>query len=99
MLFEIVSKKWNELAAVEVGYLSWSKDNKYLYFDTFGTNPSVNRIGVRSRVVEKVVGLQDLHRVWGPYGPWSGLGPDDSILATRDVGSQEVYAVQLPKDE
>jgi eukaryotic-like serine/threonine-protein kinase len=99
MLFEIVSKKWNELAAVEVGYLSWSKDNKYLYFDTFGTNPSVNRIGVRSRVVEKVVGLQDLHRVWGPYGPWSGLGPDDSILATRDVGSQEVYAVQLPTDE
>jgi hypothetical protein len=96
LVFDTRTKKWNELAQVGVGYLSWSKDSKYLYFDTFGTQPSVQRIGIRDRVPEKMVSLEDLHRAWGTYGPWFGLAPDDSLLATRDIGSQEVYAIQWP---
>ena len=47
------------LAHVAVGYLCWSKDSKYLYFDTFGTQPSIERIGIHDTVPEKVVGLED----------------------------------------
>jgi serine/threonine protein kinase/Tol biopolymer transport system component len=97
LLFDTQSKKWNEMAHVEVGYLCWSKDSRYLYFDTFGAQPSVERIGVHEQVPEKVVSLEDLRRTWGPFGPWFGLGPDDSLLATRDIGSQEVYALQWPR--
>ena len=96
LLFDTQTKKWDELARVAVGYLCWSKDSKYLYFDTFGAEPSIDRVGLRSKVLEKVVGLEDLRRTWGPFGPWFGLGPDDSLLATRDIGSQEVYALQWP---
>jgi serine/threonine protein kinase/Tol biopolymer transport system component len=96
LLFDTQTGKWNGLAQVAVGYLCWSKNSKYLYFDTFGTQPSIERIGIHDTVPEKVVGLEDLRRIWGPFGPWFGLGPDDSLLATRDIGSQEVYAVQWP---
>jgi len=96
LLFDTQAKKWNEMAHIGVGYLCWSKDSKYLYFDTFGAQPSINRIGVHEHVPEKVVSLEGLRRTWGPFGPWFGLGPDDSLLATRDIGSQEVYALQWP---
>jgi serine/threonine protein kinase/Tol biopolymer transport system component len=96
LLFDRRTQKWKELAHVGVGYLSWAKDSKYLYFDTFGSNPSIYRIGILDRTLEKVVDLEDLHRVWGPYGPWFGLAPDDSLLVTRDIGSQEVYAIDWP---
>ncbi len=97
LLFDTKTESWAELAQVGVGYLCWSKDSRYLYFDTFGIDPSVDRIGLRDRITEKVVSLNSLHRAWGPYGPWFGLGPDDSMLATRDIGSQEVYAIQWPQ--
>jgi hypothetical protein len=42
------------------------------------------------------VDLGAVHRAWGPYGPWFGLGPDDSPLTTLEVGNQEVYAIQWP---
>ena len=96
LLFDTRTRKWDELARVGVGYLCWSKDSRYLYFDTFGAEPSIDRIGLREKVPEKVIGLEDLRRTWGPFGPWFGLGPDDSLLATRDIGSQEVYALQWP---
>jgi hypothetical protein len=34
----------------------------------------------------------------GVFGAWTGLTPDDSPLVVRDVGSQEIYAldVQFP---
>ncbi|MBZ5651334.1 MAG: serine/threonine-protein kinase, partial [Acidobacteriia bacterium] len=38
-LFDTKTGKWNDLAHVGVGYLCWSKDSKYLYFDTFGSQP------------------------------------------------------------
>lgn len=96
LLFDTKAKQWNELAEAQVGYLSWSTDSSYLYFDTFGAHPAISRIGIRDRQIENVASLENLHRVWGPYGPWSGLAPDDSPLATRDIGSQEIYAIQWP---
>ena len=96
LVFDIATRKWNELAQIGVGYLCWSKDSKYLYFDTFGSEPTIARIRIRDRIIEKVADLKDLHRAWGPYGPWFGLAPDDAILATRDIGSQELYGIQWP---
>ena len=27
------------------------------------------------------------------FGPWGGLTPDDSPLVSRDISSQEIYAL------
>jgi eukaryotic-like serine/threonine-protein kinase len=96
LLFDTQIKKWVELARLGVGYLNWSRDSKYLYFDTTGTASSIVRVRVPDGNMEKVVSLNGLRRAWGTYGPWSGLTPDDSPLATRDAGIQEVYAIEWP---
>ena len=31
----------------------------------------------------------------GAFGWWTGLGPDDSILALRDISQQELYALEM----
>ena len=96
LLFDTHSKKWAELARFGIGYLNWSQDSKYLYADTFGADPSVVRIGISGGISEKVVSLKQLRRAWGIYWAWSGLAPDNSPLATRDAGIQEIYAIQWP---
>jgi hypothetical protein len=27
------------------------------------------------------------------FGPWLGLGPDDSPLVLKDIGTQDIYAL------
>jgi Tol biopolymer transport system component len=96
LLFDISTRMWVPLAQAAIGYLNWSKDSNYLYFDTFGDAPSIVRIRVRGGTRETVASLKDLRRAWGRNGPWSGVAPDDSSLATRDAGSQEVYMIRWP---
>jgi Tol biopolymer transport system component len=96
LLFGILTRVWVPLAQAAIGYLNWSKDSNYLYFDTFGDAPSIVRIRVRDGTRETVASLKDLRRAWGRNGPWSGVAPDDSSLATRDAGSQEVYMIRWP---
>jgi hypothetical protein len=49
----------------------------------------------RLHKLERLTGLNDLGRLAGTIGPWTGLAPDDSPLALRDVGTQEIYALEL----
>ncbi len=34
MLFDFTTRKWSELVKMNVGFTNWSKDSKYVYFDT-----------------------------------------------------------------
>jgi serine/threonine protein kinase/Tol biopolymer transport system component len=100
MIFEFATQKWSELAREEVGWQNWSADGKYVYFDTgFGSDPAIFRVRITDRRLERIVSLKDFRRAVGTNGgPWSGLAPDGSPLLLRNVGTQEVYAldVELP---
>jgi hypothetical protein len=37
--------------------------------------------------------LKELGRLAGTFGPWTGLALDDSPLALRDIGTEEIYAL------
>jgi hypothetical protein len=77
-----------------MGYQNWSRDGKYLYFDsTVGGEAAFYRLRISDRKLERVGSLKDLGRRAGTIGPWTGLAPDDSPLALRDVGSQEIYGL------
>jgi hypothetical protein len=39
--------------------------------------------------------LKDFRRVVIPWNTWFGLAPDGSPLLMRDIGTQEVYALDL----
>jgi len=94
MLFDLRSNKWTRFVTPSISYLSWSRDGKYIYFDTYlESDPAVYRLGIEDRKLEWLASLKNLGRVGGTYGSWSGLTPDDSFLLTRDISSQEIYSI------
>ena len=94
MLFDRTNQQWTVLARIGIGFPSWSHDGQYLYFDSILTeDPAFFRVRISDRQLERLASLKDIHRLWGPNGEWSGLGPDDSLLVSRDIGSPEIYAL------
>jgi Tol biopolymer transport system component len=79
-----------------VGFTDWSRDGKYIYFDTgLSADPAIYRIRVADRKLERIASLRGFRRAVNAWTPWSGIAPDGSPLVLRDVSSQEVYALDL----
>ena len=95
MLFDFKTQKWTELAGTTNAYPNWSRNGNYLYFHTFGSEPAIYRVRISDHKLEKIVSLKGLRLTIGDFGTWCGLAPDDSPLVLRDVGSQEIYALDL----
>jgi Tol biopolymer transport system component len=94
MVFDRSNGHWTELVRMGIGYPSWSHDGQYLYFDSILTDdPAFYRVRISDHRLERLVSLKDVHRYWGRNAEWSGLGPDDSLLVTRNIGSPEIYAL------
>jgi Tol biopolymer transport system component len=94
MLFDIASQRWSELVKMPIGFPSWSRDGRYIYFDSiFSEDPAFYRVAIADRKLERLTGLSGVRRLWGEMGEWTGLAPDDSLLLTRDASHQEVYAI------
>ena len=84
-----------------IGYLAWSQDSSYVYFDTVQTqNPAYYRVRVKDAKLERIVDLNGFHAFPEQFGPgsWTGLGPNLTPLFVRDRSTQEIYALdwQLP---
>ena len=91
-VFDLPTRKWTELGTINVGYPSWSRDSKYVYFDSPGGDPGFYRVRVADHKLEKLLSLKNV-RFADAGNNWTGLAPDDSPLLLRDVGSQEIYAL------
>jgi serine/threonine protein kinase len=95
-LFDLTTHKAAVLATGN--FVNWipSKDLKYLYFTTGGEDPKAQRLRLSDRKIETIVDLQDVRRVIDPYfGTQIGLTPDGSVLLARDVGTQEIYSLEI----
>ena len=92
VLFDFQTQKWSQLANVRSAFMNWSRDGKYVYFLHWLDNPAVLRVRINDRKVERAWDLTNLTNT-GHVGPWLGLAPDDSPLLLRDIGTQDVYAV------
>jgi hypothetical protein len=67
-----------------------------VYFDTGSSrDPAIYRVRLGDHKLERVASLKDLRRVVTPFISWSGLTPDGFSLLMRDVGTQEVYALDF----
>jgi hypothetical protein len=94
-LFDFKTQQWVELANMTAAYTNWSRDGSYVYFHSFGSDPALYRVRITDHKLERIVGLKGVRLTIGFAGTWCGLAPDDSSLLLRDVGSQEIYALDL----
>jgi len=97
MLYDFATQKWDVLADMETDYPSWSQDSKCVYFnETQVKSLPVYKVCLADRKPQHIVDLRQAGRLaMGRFGWWTGLGPDDSILAARDIGTEEVYALKV----
>lgn len=96
MLFDFAIQKWVELAKTDIGAVNWTRDGKYLYFDSgSGRDQAISRVHIADRKLERVTELKDFRRVKSDVYQWGGLTPDGAPLLLRDVGTHEVYALDL----
>jgi len=92
MLFDFQTQKWEEIAKITLGFPNWSKSGEYVYFLHEENQPSVMRVRVRDRKLERVADLKNFRQA-GYWSVWLGMAPDDSPLLLRDTGTQEIYAL------
>jgi eukaryotic-like serine/threonine-protein kinase len=92
MLFDFAAQRWEEIAQVTADFPNWSRTGDYVYFLHEGDQPSVMRVRIRDRKLERVADLKNFRQA-GYFGYWLGMAPDDSPLLLRDTGTQEIYAL------
>src|SRR5262249_39211666 len=100
LLLDFRTKQWRELAhSSSFGYLAWSADSRYVYFDTlFARNPVYQRVHVQDGRMETIVDMKQIRTFptqFGGLGSWTGLAPGDIPLFVRDTSTQEIYALDL----
>ncbi len=93
MLFDLARQQWSELARMWIGCPSWSHNGRYLYFDSLGPEAAFYRVRISDGKLERLVSLKGSRRLYSNVFPWSGLGPDDSLLLEHDISSEEIYAL------
>jgi serine/threonine protein kinase len=97
LYFDFKSQKWSEL--LSGNFVNWcvSLDGKYLYFTTGGAEPQAKRVRLSEGKVEPITSLTGLRRVVDPVeqGTQIGVAPDGSPVFTRDIGTQEIYALNV----
>jgi Tol biopolymer transport system component/DNA-binding winged helix-turn-helix (wHTH) protein len=100
MLLEMKTQNWIELTRTTVDDPVWSHDGKYVYFNSIAEGePAFYRVQIKDHKLERVASLKDVKRpTEGSFLSWTGLTPDDSLLALRDISNYDVYALdwQLP---
>ena len=89
-------RRANRAASGDFGNWNLSPDRKYFYFTSEGADPKAQRLRVVDRQIETITSLKDLRRVsdW-VENTQINVAPDGSPIFTRDIGSQEIYALTV----
>jgi hypothetical protein len=90
--FDRTTGKWSVLTDGPISDWMVSPDSKYMYFvrETPG-NPEAMRVRLAHRKVEVIASLKGFRWASG----WVGVAPDGSLLLTRDIGTQEICALNV----
>jgi serine/threonine protein kinase/Tol biopolymer transport system component len=97
-LYTFATGQWSSLeSAVQATYPTWSHDGKCIYYNEL--NVSAYRVCLDDRKPQPLGNLASAGTLtFGTFGTYIGLAPDDSILVSRDIGTDQIYGldVELP---
>jgi len=94
MLYDFETSQWRQLAQGMLGNPEWPGMDACVYAVDVQTM-TIERIRVSDGKRDPVVNLNSERLAFTGLGPWTGLAPDDSVLALRDLSVQEIYSVEL----
>lgn len=101
MLYDFSKKNWTEAFGSPMTYPSWSREGKYIYFQSWydpvkHIGERIVRLRLSDRKVENIVDVKNVGRpTTGTIVDWSGLAPDDSPLFARDISTSEIFALDV----
>jgi hypothetical protein len=100
VIFDVTTQRWSDLVPGPIpGTVSnWAHapDFKYVYYTTGGAEPQVLRVRLADHTVETIASLKDLPLAIGPDSNTQvSVAPDGSPVFTRDIGTQEIYALSV----
>jgi Tol biopolymer transport system component len=92
-LFDFETQTRRSIEAERVNNPNWSRDGRYIYYDTDGQPRALRRVRISDGRVEELINMETFPTVAAYW--WSGLAPDDSQIIFRTIGSAEIYALEL----
>jgi dipeptidyl aminopeptidase/acylaminoacyl peptidase len=100
MVFDVRAQQWSDLVSFTAPayVVNWvpTPDYKSVDYVTGGADPMLYHVRLADRHIETIASLKGLHRANGPRGNTAiSVAPDGSPVFTRDIGSQEIYALTL----
>ena len=96
-IYDFATRKWMDLAKAALGDAGFYPDSKAVFYVDAG-NQAAFRIRLGDHKIEQIADLRRINQPTLPYWPaWVGLAPDGSPLMMRDLGTREVYALELEK--
>jgi len=100
VVFDLKTQKWSDLVPGPIpgSVVNWahSPDYKFVYYTSGGAEPQVLRVRLADHKVEAIASLKDLPRAIGPDSNTQiSVAPDGSPVFTRDIGTQEIYALTV----
>ena len=96
-LYDFATKKWIELAQGSITDLGFYPDSKEIFYGDDVKN-AMYRMRLSDHKVEQIADLTHIDQPSIPYWPgWTGIAPDGSPLLMHDLGTNEIYALELEK--
>jgi Tol biopolymer transport system component len=93
-LFDVEKQEWRSTDADHVNAPTWSRDSKYIYYDTEGARRVLRRVRVSDGSVEQIADISTYPLAH--YG-WSGLSLDGSPLVLGNKYDVEIYAFDVDR--
>jgi Tol biopolymer transport system component len=93
LLYDFVAKKWTTLATGLMGFQTWSRDSSYIYAldGHVAKRAAIIRIRVSDGKLETAADVSAIRQI---AMPWVGLDQHDTPLAIREVGTEDIYALE-----
>jgi serine/threonine protein kinase/WD40 repeat protein len=96
LIFDVAGQRWSTLVSEHVVNWTQSPDDQFVYYTTGGADPKIRRIRLADHKVEDIASLKNLPRALGSGGyTYLSIAPDGSPIFTRDIGTQEIYALSI----
>jgi hypothetical protein len=91
MLFDFKSQKWLA-TGLSTNWPNWSHDGKDLYVIGADTGDDLLKVHIADHKATRLFDMKKIN-ITGSLGSALALAPDDSPLLLRDMGTNDVYAL------